>query len=197
MSEIDAKLRAGIGDQEHGRYIFNIRKGQEQVDVIFPDCSLFGHLSSHVSKGLEDVVNLPLLRFEVVADIRMAREVIGKVTKAVEAVVRVNINVYGPEETKQMIGQHLSSGKIYLQRPDYFMPDSTYDNPQMIKFPNMEKLYVSNEPILSTSVDSRPEKSDVKEDFQKAINRVYASLTRASRLEMLEGDRQLITKLLP
>jgi hypothetical protein len=194
MSEIDAKLNVGNESLAAGYYAFRIKKSESQVLLAFPDDVDFGLLSTQITKALEDIVERPSVQFDALADVETLRQTIERATKASDAVVRVNINVYGSREAMKDIGCHLSDHKVYLQRPDQKRPGSIYDNPHVIKFPQMQVPSIDDRPAGTS--DKVSLSGDVQH-FRQAISDVYASLKRGSRLKRLEGDNRLRTPLLP
>jgi hypothetical protein len=145
---------------------------------------------------LEDLVERPSVQFEALTHIMTLRETIGRAEKAGDAVARVDINVYGSPEASRSIGRHLSANKVYLQRPDQQRPGSVYDNPHVLKFPEMQVSSINYKPEGTGDSASRSD-IDNNSHFRKAISDVYASLKRGSRLKRLEGDNRLRTCLLP
>ena len=194
MLEVDAKLNVGNESQAAGHYAFKIKKSSTQLFLVFPDGTEFGHLNTHISKALEGIFERPSIQFEALAHIITLRETISRATKASDAVARVNINVYGTKEASKDVGRHLSSNKVYLQRPDQQRPSSIYDNPHVLKLPEMQ---ISNVDYLAEGTSDSVSRPDNVEHFRKAVSGVYASLKRSSRLKRLVGDNRLRTPLLP
>jgi SWI/SNF-related matrix-associated actin-dependent regulator of chromatin subfamily A3 len=194
MSGIDAMLNASNQSQAAGTYTFRIEKSSAQLFLTFPDGTEFGVLNNHIAKALEDIVEQPSVQFDALAHILTLRETIGRATKASDAVVRVNINVYGPKEAGKDVGRHLSAKKVYLQRPDQQRPGSIYDNPHVLKLPDMQMPRID---YNSKGTNDSSLRSDNFEHFRKTISDVYGSLKRGSKLKRVEGDNRLRTPLLP
>lgn len=186
-------LNVGNKPQVAGIYTFGIENSSDQFFLTFSDGTQFGQLNNHVAKAL-GVIEQPSVQLDAVAHIMSIRELIGKFTKASDAVVRVNINVYGPREARDKVGRHLSANKVYLQRPDQQRPGSLYDNPHILKLPEMEMPNFDHD---SGGANDGALQSDNVEHFRKSVSDVYASLKRGSRLKRLEGDTRLKTTLLP
>jgi hypothetical protein len=203
MLEVDAKLKAGNRSSASDCYTFNIGKIEKpltEVVLKFHDNTVFGILNTHTSKALEGLIDRPSIQFDAFGSILTIRETIGRSTKAIDAVVRVNINVYGSKEEGKDVGCHLSDCKVFLQRPDIQRPGSFYDNPHILKFPDLQisslEYQLEAAPYrVSTSDDA--DDADDAERFRKTISNVYASLTRGAKLNRVEGDRRLKTQLLP
>jgi SWI/SNF-related matrix-associated actin-dependent regulator of chromatin subfamily A3 len=194
MLEIDARLKESLQLRAEDSCTFSIRKSSTEVVLYFLNGTEFGVLNTHASKALENLVQKPSLQFEAIGSIQTIRETIGRVTKATDAVVRVNINVYGPRESCQEVGRHLSGQKLYLQRPDKPRIGSTYENPHFLSFSDMQISSYENQLDVGSN---RAPKLDDAEKFRETISNVYSSLTRGAKLSKIEGDRRLKRTLLP
>jgi len=202
MLEIDAKLKESLQLRAEDSCRFIIRKSSteivsekvSEIVLYFLNGTEFGVLNTHASKALETLVQKSSLQFEAIGSIQTIRETIGRVTKATDAVVRVNINVYGPRESCQEVGRHLSSQKLYLQRPDKLQIGSTYENPHFLSFSDMQISSYENQLDVGSN---RAPKLDDAEKFRETISNVYSSLTRGAKLRKIEGDRRLKRTLLP
>ena len=195
MSTIEARLKKILEIQAEDSCTFDIRKSSDKIVLYFVDGTEFGVLNTHASKAFENYVQLSSFQFEAIGSILIIRETIGRATKATDAVVRVNINVYGPGESCQEVGRHLSSQKLYLQRPDKLRIGSTYMNPHVLSFPDMEMSGYENQLDVGSNRALKPI-SDNADKFRETISNVYSSLTRGAKLSKIEGDRRLRMKLL-
>ena len=193
MLDIDKKLTASNPSTTNPYYVFSVGwLGKDQLCVNFPDGIQFGLLNTHHSAALKALIDRPSLQFDVIASTNTIREVIGRATKANDAVVKLNINIYGPSEERKYVAEHLTKEKVYLQRPDRQRPDTVYENPHYLQFPDFS--IPTTEHQLEVGLN-RQTGSETK-DFRKTISNVYASLTRGNKLNVVEGDRRLITQLL-
>jgi SWI/SNF-related matrix-associated actin-dependent regulator of chromatin subfamily A3 len=195
MSDIDARCKDGPDLRSFGD--LRLKKSpsnDSHVCLHFLDGTEFGVLNTQLSKALGSLVQKPGVEFDVIISVQAIKDIIGRVTKAVDAVVRVNINVFGPSHDREEVGLHLSSHRIFLQHPDKLRSGSTYSNPQVIRFPG---LNASDYEIQSKVGTDRTSKTDAAKVFNDAITNVYSSLTRGSKLSKVEGDRRLKTALLP
>jgi SWI/SNF-related matrix-associated actin-dependent regulator of chromatin subfamily A3 len=125
--------------------------------------------------------------------IKAIRETISRATKEKEAIVRVQISVYGPRATARAIGKHLSEQKIYLQRPDYIRDGADYDNPHVLKLEDHQ--FPVAEPFLDSEKNLVEHEGNI-DTLKKTVTEVYSSLTRDHNLVGLEGDERLRTRLL-
>lgn len=193
MSQIHVKLSHDILPVA-GNGVFGIEMSSSQTFLAFPDGTEFALLNNHTAKVLGHVIDLPSVQLDALVNLTTLRETIARATKASDAALRVNINLYGSKDTREDVGRHLSAGKIYLQHPDQHRPASIYDNPHVLALPGM----------LPQSVDFNPQVpgesvllGNEADQFQKAVSDVYASLKRSSHLRRMVGGTRLRTSLLP
>jgi len=194
MLEVDTKLKKdGQSRGSNGQHIFGVRKDADKVTVAFADGSEFGILNEHASKALGKLVDESKVDLDCLAPTLTLREKIEKASKAKDAIVRVDINVYGARSARKDVGRYLSDNKLYLQRPDQLRPGLEYDNPHILHFSDMatETFEFAPEPCLN---DNPTTKST--EAFRQTISDVYSSLKRGNRLNCMEGDDRVKTELL-
>lgn len=199
MLEVDAKLKGNFDYRNNDLSTFSIRRKPnaekgDQLTLHFPDNAEFGILNNHASKALESLVQRPELQFEALGSIRNALEIIGRVNKATDALVRVNINVYGPKKSSKEIGRHLTEHKMYLQRPDKVRNGASYENPHVLAFSDLQ--ISSNENQLDVGNNKTTKLDDDAQKFKETISNVYSSLTRGANLNKVEGDHRLRTELM-
>lgn len=194
MAELDKKLGMSTTSPVQGHTLLQITKAESQHVLTFGDGTILGEVNVALEKALCNIAEQQFaLEFEVFAPVRAIRETISRATKEKDAIVRVQINVYGPRTISQSIGRELSQQKIYLQRPDYIREGADYDNPHLLKL-------VTHTPSLPTALALAEEKTAEKaadETLKSTIADIYSSLTRGKNLQGLEGDARLKTSLLP
>ena len=196
MLDLDAKLKAIIEDPHR----MGIQKVDEanpspnppQFFVVFSDGTVMGQLNLQVEKALA-AVQKHHIDVDVYAPIKLIRETIDKTAKEKDAIVRVNINLYGDRNHASAVGRGLSMHKAYLQRPDQLRKDVVYDNPHILRLPNFEASYKDH--AIDLGEAEQPGGNKI-ETLKKTISNVYSSLTRGQKLVGLEGDGRLKTPLL-
>ncbi|KAK0629251.1 SNF2 family N-terminal domain-containing protein [Bombardia bombarda] len=148
-----------------------------------------------MTKALEPLLKeTPSIEIEAVGVTSALCEQIGRASKPEEALVQVNVNIYGPRERAAEIGGALSDQKHYLQRPDYFKAQFPYDNPHTLIFPDLEGQLVEEEVREEVSAAAKPR---AEEDRLKTlVTEVHNSLSRAKELEIEIGDKRLKSDLL-
>lgn len=193
MSQINTKLHADNIPKNAGNYIFEIERTSDQVYLAFPDGAEFAFLSTRIAKVLDGLLSLPSIHLEALVDLTTLHDIISKATKASDALLRVNINVYGSKESHKEVGGRLSAGRIYLQDPDHQRPGSIYENPHVLAFPGLQLKHVDLSP---NEIGESASHGDNALQFQKAVSNVYATLKRSSHLTRMMGDTRLRTPLL-
>lgn len=193
MCEIDSILKETGQRERNSHYLFKIAKSVTNVFLQFQDGTNFALLNSHASTGLLNVIDLPGVELDALGSLQPIRETLGRATKASDATVRVEINVYGPSSSLASVGKQFSDNQIFLQRPDRPRPGLKYQNPHLLRFGGLETPAL--ELVSVVDRDGAPVSKD-HGLFQKTITNVYASLTRGAHLERVDGDRRLKTKLL-
>jgi SWI/SNF-related matrix-associated actin-dependent regulator of chromatin subfamily A3 len=194
MAELDKKLSASAMSPIHGHTLMHVTKPENQLLITFDDGVVLGEVNASLEQALKGIAEQQFsLEFEVFAPVRAIRETISRATKEKDAIVRVQINIYGPRKSAQEVGRELSQMKIYLQSPDYVRDDTEYDNPHVLKLANHQCAL----PEAVIQQEDRPSQTSADETLKKTIADVYSSLTRDKNLQGLEGDERLKTRLLP
>jgi hypothetical protein len=192
----DRKL-ASHGDIDRDTAEFSVELDPSKNDILFlrfPDRTNFATVNAHISQALIPLLEKSQLRLEAVASISTARDRIRQAKRANDATVRVSVNVYGPRTIKEHIGRELSKKKVWLQEPDLWKPGTAYENPHVLSFNGLEQPVVSQP--LPVEQGTRRLFND-PEEFQRAVDGVYANLRRDDNLRQVEKDRRVKTTLLP
>jgi SWI/SNF-related matrix-associated actin-dependent regulator of chromatin subfamily A3 len=193
MMELSHKINHSIMAPIQGHTQLKIIKPEAQFVIAFPDDTVLGEVNAQLEKALVSITEQGYqLDFEVFAPVRAIQETLGRATKEKEAVVRVQINVYGARSIAHDIGKDLSDQKIYLQRPGYVRGGTTYENPHVLTLTGFQ---YSTTDITTPLEDTTTEKTTT-ETLKSTIKEVYSSLTRDQNLRGLEGDERLNTSLL-
>nr|BAI44790.1 similar to helicase [Alternaria alternata] len=193
MIELSNRLNRATLSPIHGHAQMVIIKSETQFLVAFDDGAVVGEVNAQLDKALSSIAEQGYeIDSEVFAPTRAIQETIGRATKEKEAVIRVQVNVYGPPAAANEIGRELSRQKIYLQRPAYVRDGSKYENPHMLTLPG----FVSSTAEAATSLEEREPEKPSLQTIRSTIQEVYLSLTRDHSLRGLEGDKRLNTALL-
>lgn len=197
MAVLDAKLASENTSPVPGHYQLTVVQSEGHFVVKFLDETILGDVNQQLQKALLELYEQQYqLDLDVFAPIVPIRETIGRATTANNAVVRVNIVVYGPETTVHGVGEELSSHKIYLQKPDYIKDHLIYDNPHVLKLEGFQTPM--DERLHETERDQQNLSDSQKaENLKDTMSKIYSSLTRRHYLHDLEADGRLKTPLLP
>ncbi|KAF1361981.1 hypothetical protein EJ07DRAFT_109297 [Lizonia empirigonia] len=193
MLDLDRRLIAGTASPVTGHLQFQLQKTETQFLVAFADGHILGEVNAQLEKALTSIEEQHLqFEIEVFVPTRATRETISRAIRGNEAVVRVQLNIYGPRASSDSVGQELSQNKLYLQRPDYVRQGAVYENPHVLKFSDEQNATS----IVNINADEPSSDGAYGEELQKVITDVYASLTRNENLKGLEGHERLRTPLL-
>ncbi|RYN15849.1 hypothetical protein AA0115_g12742 [Alternaria tenuissima] len=193
MIELNKKLTRIAPSPLHGHAQMVIIRPEAQFLVAFSDGAVVGEVNAQLDKALTSIAEQGYeLELEVFAPMRAIQDTIGRATREKEAVIRVQVNVYGPPAAANEIGRELSQHKLYLQRPAYVKDGARYSNPHMLTLPEFENSMTATRPSLEETVSEKPS----LQTFKHTIRDVYSSLTRDRDLSGLEGDERLHTTLL-
>jgi SWI/SNF-related matrix-associated actin-dependent regulator of chromatin subfamily A3 len=194
MAELDKTLSMSEAGPIAGHTLMELAKVDDQFVIAFDHGRILGAVNESLEQALERISEQRYpLDFEVFVPVRAIRETISRASKEKDAIVRVQINIYGPRKVARGVGCELSQMKIYLQRPDYVRNGAEYDNPHVLKLVNRPNS------VFNMTIDAEMEKISEKasyETLKKTIADVYTSLTRDRDLRGLEGDDRLKTSLL-
>jgi SWI/SNF-related matrix-associated actin-dependent regulator of chromatin subfamily A3 len=193
MSDLDNRLRHQPAYPVEGHCQMVVTMLEDRFVVAFPDSTMLGEVNSQLEQALENLNQLAL-SYEVIAPTKPILEIIHRALKDKDAVVRVNINVYGLKKDANQVGRELSTNKIYLQRPDHIQRGKEYDNPHTLKLPQFSQP--SQQTCVVPVGAAKASEVDKAEAFKKTMSQVYSSLTRSRKLVGLEGDDRLKTPLL-
>jgi hypothetical protein len=151
----------------------------------------FGYLRSHMKASLDRLLSRPDVEFEAVTPTASLREVIAGFKKSSDALVRVDVNVYGPRgQVAKTVGRTLTRSRLYLQTPDALRPDVPYENPQRISF-------VSGAGRSGDAAASGEVPRMVSSQLTNGLmNDVYAAMDR-SHLQRAPMTHSIKTHLLP
>ncbi|KAF7554933.1 hypothetical protein G7Z17_g2554 [Cylindrodendrum hubeiense] len=171
---------------------FRLRPNVDHILLLLPNGTAFGHLRDKLTKALTPLLKLDYLDFEAVALSQGVCGRISKMDKSGDAIVQVDINIYGPSDQGIIIGNILTEDKLWFQRPDYYKNEFPYENPHVIRFPELEGS-MEFEEIRKGNINPTG-RTDV--NVLQLVSEIQASTHRADGLDRVTGDRRLQTNLL-
>lgn len=205
----DMTIAASGLQASHTRYQrFALVQQQNNVILKFQhDETEFGYLRSGDAKTIAEILSMPDIECEAMAQKSELVEVIGRAHKSSAAKVKIIINIYGPLREASRVGGKLSAGKLWLQRPVEPRPGITYDNPHFLHIDIDETVIQETDHGLSTAANSttklpQPGNEGVStattraEQLRKMVEEVYKSVDNSRHLDMVEGGHRVTRKLL-
>ena len=182
MAKINSKLAEGNLEI----HALALRFGSDRVFVEFKDGHQFGYLRDNMTIALKPLRDIQSLEFEVILIAQSLRKQIATMKKASEATIPVDINVYGPRNLANDVGELLSIGKAFLQRPDNHRRQVPYENPHVIKFTDADAPAPISD-VQQNSTNNHTKSADDK--LQDVVSQVHRSLHRSEGLQRAEGQR--------
>ncbi|KAF9878016.1 DNA repair and recombination protein rad5c [Colletotrichum karsti] len=193
MTIIDTKLTEAVkSGKTHQR--FTLSEQQDHVLLAFKDGTDFGYLRSGPGKSLSPLLTQSSVEFEPIAPTATLRETIGRAKKPVEAMVKVDINVYGPRRLAQNIGDKLSEGKLWLQKPSHKRREVDYENPHMLQLDDLEDLTL--EPVREVNGGAQAKRRSRENNLSDMMKEIYESLNRTRHHDKAERAEGLRNELL-
>ncbi|KAI4686441.1 uncharacterized protein J4E84_005720 [Alternaria hordeiaustralica] len=193
MAELHRRINSVASSLIPGHAQMIIVKPEDHFLVAFQDGAVVGDANAQLDGALTSIAEHGYeIDLEVFAPISIIEETIGRATKQKEAVVRVQVIVYGPRTAASDIGRELSQRKIYLQRPVHIRDGYRYENPHVL---TLAGFHGSTPEIPATTEEPFSEKVDLQ-TLEGTLQNVFSSLARNRNLHGLEGDERLNTDLL-
>ncbi|KAI8940926.1 hypothetical protein NX059_002181 [Plenodomus lindquistii] len=150
-------------------------------------------MNAQFENALESVADQRhLLEFEVFAPFKALQDTIGRAKMEKDAVVRVQVYVYGSRKAATEVGEVLAKSKLYLQKAMNIRDDCTYENPQLLPLVG----YQNTLPEMSMPIGEAEVNKPLPETLNATVTEVFSNLTRGERLRGMEGDERLQTTLL-
>ncbi|OLN85473.1 putative SWI/SNF-related matrix-associated actin-dependent regulator of chromatin subfamily A member 3-like 3 [Colletotrichum chlorophyti] len=193
MAVIDTKLRKSqqaAVDRDTIYQRFALSNQQENVLLTFrDDATEFGYLRSAHGRTLARLLNQVVVELEPIAPTIALRETIGRAKKPAEAMVKVDINVYGPRGAARRVGDALSEGKLWLQKPDHARPDVFYENPHELHIRGGEQM--PEEVVREVNSGTPAGRQPREESLRRMMMEVYDSIQNNRQLARVHGGNRL------
>ncbi|KAK1507948.1 SNF2 family domain-containing protein [Colletotrichum costaricense] len=199
MGVIDTKLRESCRASAPGRIAFQrftLSDLQEHICLSFKDDNTeFGYLRSGPGKALARLLTLDSrVEFEPIAPTNALRETIGRAKKPVEAMVKVDINVYGPRAMAKVVGDKLTEGKLWLQKSDHARRELCYENPHVLKIQGSEMMPENFIKDVNSGHSTGRQRREQK--LERMMIEVYDSIENKREFNRELGDKRLKNDLL-
>lgn len=191
MAVLDVKLQPTQTTTRIHR--FQLKDKEDHIQLTFADGTELGFLRTNLTKGLSSLLGSPGIYFEAVANTDNIRETISRVSKASDALVRVNINVYGPPDQANLTGSQLSEHKLWLQKPEHALAE--YENPHVLEFEGLDPNMIDQPMELLERSRQAPRSQE--DHVRQAMAEVYSSTRRQGELTQREVSKQYKNQILP
>ncbi|KAF4456644.1 helicase-like transcription factor [Fusarium albosuccineum] len=192
MPSIDERLRAGDPMQH-----FVLKEHQDHAMIRFPDDDKeFGYLRSAEGKALKPLVTQQNVSLEPLALKPTLRDIIERAARPADAMVKVDINVYGPRSEASRVGKTLSQGKLWLQRPDHSRDNTAYENPQFLRIEFEGGEIQPLLPIEHVTNNGALRKKTREEQLRKMVEEVYKSVDNSRGFDLVDGGSRVTQQLL-
>lgn len=175
---------------------FTLQAKSDHILLSFQDGTQFGYLRDNMTEALKPHLALEDVSFEAIASTANLRARLARGEKQGDAIVHVDINIYGPRERAKTIGEELSSRKAWLQKPDFYKTRYPYENPHLIRFPDMEETVQVEEIVQEVHAPEPVLPHATQDRVQRVVSEVQSGLHRADELDREDGDQRLKTQLL-
>ncbi|KAH0491045.1 hypothetical protein TgHK011_002491 [Trichoderma gracile] len=193
MQTIHSRLNAS--EAVYGR--FSIQTRDNHVVLRFHDADKdFGYLRSAVGSTLSPLLAKRGLEFEPVALVSELLRVIGHASKASDAIVKIDINIYGPPSAGTEIGDALSEGKLWLQKSGHMRGGIVYDNPHFLRIKTNGIQPQPTEPVRRLASAGLTNRRNREERLRKLVEEVYSSLNRNRQVDAADAGDRVAQKLL-
>ncbi|EED22940.1 helicase, putative [Talaromyces stipitatus ATCC 10500] len=179
-------LRAGGSSVQV--YTTGIQLTEQQLFLKFTDGKQLGYLSEKMERGLNDMVRALVIELDAVVNLQSLSEALRRAQK--DTAIRVDVNVYGSEASRDRVGQELSKKGLFLQVPNERRKGTRYDNPHILQLDGLGESE-TEEDESKNDAGSSIVPSEQNEDFQRTIARVWNSLTRSDELRGVRGSEGL------
>ncbi|KAB5577889.1 SNF2 family domain-containing protein [Coniochaeta sp. 2T2.1] len=194
-SQLLPRLSPAEGPGANHMQKFTLEAKSDHILLSFQDGAQFGYLRDNMTEALRPLLTSDDLSFEAVASTATLRARIAKVEKQGDTIVHVDINIYGPRARAKTVGEELSSKKVWLQKPDYFKRQYSYENPHLIRFPDVEDA-MTEQIVQDVQVPEPAAPQPTVNTVQQVVNEVHRALHRAEDLDREDGDERLRTELM-
>lgn len=178
-------------------YTLRIQQSTElQLFLKFADNGDLGYLSEKMERGLKDLAREPFIELDAIVNLQSLSEAIRRAQKQSDAAIRVDVNIYGPEASRDRVGKYLSDKGLFLQPPNERRRGTRYDNPHILQLDGLGGSDTEENDSDSDAASSNTS-SEQNEEFQETIAEVFNSLTRSDELRGVRGSEGLNRALYP
>jgi SWI/SNF-related matrix-associated actin-dependent regulator of chromatin subfamily A3 len=145
-----------------------------------------GFLRIEPAKVITKLLSKPGVEFEPRGRTSKLKDDIGHAYNSATSVIKVDIDVYGPRSLASAVGDDLSDGKLWLQRPRHEQDDKSYENPHVFTI-KIGGVRLDPVQIVQQRRQADFAKREQREDqLKKMVDEVYKRVNESRNLEMVE-----------
>lgn len=185
-----------LDKSEAGLERFKLEKRENHVILRFSDTSEdFGQVRSNVGTTLSSLLGNKSsnVEFEPIVSTSYLMDIIGRANRPSEAIVKVDINVYGPQLTAMKVGDDLSSGKLWLQKPSNMRCEIIYDNPHFLRLKLNGVQIQPKQPAKQIFREGSSSRRKRETQLRNMLEEVYTSIQTREINAVEGGDRVVQT----
>jgi hypothetical protein len=149
-----------------------------------------------MERGLKDLAMEPNIELDAIVNLQSLSDAIRRAQKQTDAAIRVDVNIYGPEASRDRVGQDLSDKGLFLQPPNQRRRGTRYENPHILQLDGLGESDTDESDSDSDDASSNTS-SEQNDDLQETIAEVFNSLTRSDELRGVRGSEGLNRALYP
>ncbi|PNP50378.1 hypothetical protein THARTR1_08905 [Trichoderma harzianum] len=176
---------------------FKLENRENHVILRFSDTSEdFGQVRSNVGTTLSSLLGNQSsnVELEPIVSISYLMDIIGRANRPAEAIVKVDINVYGPQSTAMKVGDDLSSGKLWLQKPSNMRCGVSYDNPHFLLLKMNGVQLQPKQPVKQAVREGSSSRRKREARLRSMVEEVYKSI-RTREIEAVDGGDRVVQTL--
>lgn len=190
-------IHSKLNKSELGFQHFTLKEQEDHILLCFRDGGEeFGYLRSAEASALKPLLAKSFIEFEPFISTSYLMDIIGRANKSSEAIMKVDINVYGPLHAAAELGDTLSRDKLWLQKSTYLRSGVSYDNPHFLRLEINGIQVQPVQPVTQAASEGITSRKGRQERLRKMVEEVYKSLDRTRHLDMVEGGDKVARKLL-
>ncbi|KAL7911753.1 SNF2 family N-terminal domain-containing protein [Trichoderma velutinum] len=204
LHNVDVKL---LGDMqiiyskldksEAGLERFKLETRESHVILRFSDTGEdFGQVRSNVGATLSTLLSNKsfTVEFEPIVSTSYLMDIIARANRPSEAIVKVDINVYGLQSTGIKVGDELSSGKLWLQKPGNMRYGIIYDNPHFLRLKMNGVQLQPKQPVKQATREGSSSRKKREARLRSMVEEVYKSI-RTREIDAVDGGDRVVQKL--
>ncbi|KAK2606448.1 hypothetical protein QQS21_003141 [Conoideocrella luteorostrata] len=175
-------------------------KKEDRINLCFRDDGYgFGYLRTNAETPLKPLLEKSGVELEPMVLTFSLKEIMGRASKTASAMIKADINIYGPRSLAVEVGKVLSGGKQWLQKPDHVRSNVIYDNPHLLPVSSngfdVQSVRSATQNVQNAQ-DGTATRKRREDQLRSMVQAVYKSVDNSRDLEMVDGGDRVARKLL-